>query len=152
MSGNLDRDTDGPEYMDTVLVGCDDGDVGHEVGGRNIVDAVLGRAVAAHVVNDAACRHDQAVAALLDALEVIEHGIARGHRFTIAYGRDDAPSATKIRCPRDQRLGTASQDRCGKGVAITTRRSVRYGYVIGQDLPCAKPRQCRSLLCVNIDL
>ena len=128
-AGHLDRDADRSEHVQVVFVGRDDGDRSLLVEFGNVVHAVFGGAVAAHVVDDPAAGYHEPIAGLLDALYVPQRAMvvddgAVGMHF------DDLPQTPQVGSAVDQRIGTPGEDRRRERVAVTAGRRVRHRYVI----------------------
>ena len=104
---DLDRDPDWPEHVDVVLVAGDHDDLGRLVELGHVMDAVFDGAVAAHVVDDAAAGHDEAVARLLDALHVSEGGVPV-HRSVVDAHLHHTPPARADR-GRERRAARRSR-------------------------------------------
>ena len=92
--------------MHALLVRGDDGDLGLLVERGDVVHAVLGRAVAAHVVDDATGGHHEPVAALLHALHVPERGVVGQGKQSVASARAGQPVGAEPVRLRGQRLSS----------------------------------------------
>ena len=92
---------------------------------HHVVDAVLERPVADHVVDDAVRGHDDPVAGLLDALDVRPDRVVGGQRPVTGAGVDDAPRPPEVGRARHQRVVATREHRRRHLGAVATRRRVR---------------------------
>jgi hypothetical protein len=90
---------------------------------------VLESAVDDHVVHHATARHDEAVAALLDAFDVLPHPMVFRRAVTRDHEVDDAPHPAEVGNAVGEGFVARRKDGLGHLVAIAAGRGVRSGDV-----------------------
>jgi len=107
--------------MHTVLIGCNYRYPSLEIARCHIVDTVRGAAVAAHIMYNTPAGDNDAVAALLDALEVAVSAMGPGGRLTLYIDLGHLPHAAEVWRTGNKRVCTADQDQPGEVRSVSAR-------------------------------